>query len=110
MKRLLAVVALAVCASPAGAIAEPIDPPRQDPPSVSSVAPHLPATGTDVAAPDQQSPVVSSAPAPVSGGSEFDWGDAGIGAGGGLAVLALSLGSIVTLRRRRIRRPAAIVG
>ena len=100
MKRLIAVVALAI-----------FDPPRQDPPPAPRVAPHLPAIGTDVAAPDQQSPVVSSAPVtvPVSGGSEFDWSDAGIGAGAALAVLALSFGSVVTIRRR-VRRTAAIAG
>ena len=109
MKRLIAVVALAIFAFPSGAVAMRIDAPRQDSPPAPRVAPHLPALGTDVAAPDQQSPVVSSAPVPVAGGSEFDWGDAGIGAGGALAVLALSLGSVVTLRRR-VRRTAAIAG
>jgi hypothetical protein len=62
------------------------------------LAPHLPALGTDVAAPDQQSPVES--PSPASGGSGFGWSDAGIGAGGAV-VLAASLAAGLMLRRRR---------
>jgi len=41
----------------------------------------------------------------ASGG--MDWGDAGIGAGGALAVLALSAGAAVAVQRRRHVRPTA---
>jgi hypothetical protein len=123
LKRLITALALAVFAFPASALAVPADAPRQDhripssslgvPPGLGAqeqrttpaIARHLPATGTDVAAADQQSPVGTSAPAPAPavGGSDFDWGDAGIGAGSALALLVVSLGSFLTLRRRRIR-------
>jgi hypothetical protein len=41
---------------------------------------------------------VVQAPAPSSSG--FDWGDAGIGAGGVVAVALLALGGVATLRHR----------
>ena len=65
------------------------------------LAPHLPATGTDVASPDQQSPIAPPATAPASGGSGIDWSDAGIGAGGAIVLLAVSLAAGLTFRRRR---------
>jgi hypothetical protein len=53
---------------------------------------------------------VSATPAivrisPVSGG--FDWGDAGIGAAGGLALSLLGVGSVIAVSQRRTRRRAA---
>jgi hypothetical protein len=71
-------------------------------------------TGTDVAAPDQQSPIPvhapapAPAPAPAEGG--FDWGDAGVGAGGAICLAAISLGSVVALRRRQFPPAASAVG
>jgi hypothetical protein len=51
-------------------------------------------------------PVVSIS-SPESG---FDWGDAGIGAGGAIAVVLLGLGAalMVTHRRRAIKPPSAV--
>lgn len=112
VKRLVVALAVAVVAFPAGALALPYDPSTRDhqvPSSSLGVPPelmlprHIPATGTDVAAPDQQSPVDTSVPAPAPSGNDFDWGDAGIGAGSAIALLAVSLGSAFSLRRRRIR-------
>jgi hypothetical protein len=41
----------------------------------------------------------------LSSDSGFDWGDAGIGAGGALAVLALAGGGLVLVSRRRTTHP-----
>jgi len=41
----------------------------------------------------------------VGSSSEFDWGDAGIGAGGALAVVALAGGGLVLVSRRRTTHP-----
>jgi hypothetical protein len=78
-------------------------------------------SGTDVAAPDQQNPIppaakptVAAAPtwpenpqtlAPVrtvtvSAGDGFQWDDAGIGAGGALAIVLTGLGAVAIVRRR----------
>ncbi len=78
--------------------------------------------GTDVAAPDQQNPVPAppaAQPAPqpptwpenpqplpsppavsTSTGTDFQWDDAGIGAGGALAIVLAGLGCTVLVRRR----------
>lgn len=45
---------------------------------------------------------VESPTAPTSSG--FDWGDAGIGAGGTLAVIAITVGGTVLVTRRRSAR------
>jgi hypothetical protein len=72
-------------------------------------AKRLPATGTDVAAPDQQSsPAGDSAPATASTGSDFDWGAATIGAAGAICLAAISLASATAFRRRR--RPSPLAG
>ena len=44
-----------------------------------------------------------ASPAPPSS-SAFDWGDAGIGAGGTLAVIAIAVGGTVLVTRRRSAR------
>ena len=49
-----------------------------------------------------QTPDVVAAPAP----SGFDWGDAGIGAAGGLGVSAVAVGGAFVLLGRRRRAPA----
>jgi hypothetical protein len=84
-------------------------------------------SGTDVAAPDQQNPippetkpvpqqaptwpvnpqalhrpVVASAP---SASDDFQWDDAGIGAGGALVVVLAGLGGVMALRRRHVADP-----
>jgi hypothetical protein len=40
----------------------------------------------------------------VDGNSGFDWGDAGIGAAGGVALALLGLGGALTVSQRRPRR------
>ena len=86
------------------------------------VASHNVTTGTDVAAPDQQNPIpapakpiVASAPTwpdnPVSlaqpqnvsssPSSDFQWDDAGIGAGGALVIALTAIGGVLIVRRRQ---------
>jgi len=95
---------------------------------VSEPSARLFTAGTDVAAPDQQSPVLSergpvAQPAPtgprmpatltperraaIAQNADFDWDDAALGAGGTLAILLVATGGAVLLRRRhaRDRRP-----
>jgi hypothetical protein len=117
MKSLLAVLAVLLLA-PAAASAMPIDGPVL---SGSRGAP--PARGTNVAAPDQQSPKAfvvpvqvrgtnvaasdqqapNTAPAPVhvaAAAPGFDWGTAAIGAATSLLLMTALFGIAVTLRRR----------
>jgi hypothetical protein len=75
--------------------------------------------GTDVAAPDQQNPAPAAQPVPqpptwpenpqplpqpttvsATSGTDFQWDDAGIGAGGAVAIVLAGLGGIVLVRRR----------
>jgi hypothetical protein len=135
VKRRIAAVAVALMAFPAAASAAPdlrgsgdvpssslgvpphlAVPDRPSPehvpqylPDQGSTSPkHLPAQGTDVAAPDQQASKRGPVPAfesdPASG--DFDWGDAGICAATALALMGVSLAGGMTLRRRQ-HRPAA---
>jgi hypothetical protein len=48
-------------------------------------------------------------PAAASGtsGSSFDWGDAAIGAAGGLVISVVGLGGALALSQRRTRRSGA---
>ena len=48
---------------------------------------------------------IVQAPAPTSNG--FDWGDAGIGAGGALLVALLAAGGVATLRHRGSMSPVS---
>lgn len=112
MKRLIAVLAVALFAFPAAAVAaSDLRAPDQRTPHVV-IAPRLPALGTDVAAPYQRSPIGGSATksAPASSGSDFDWGAAGIGAGCAICLVAISLGSSVAVHRRRVRRMSMVAG
>jgi hypothetical protein len=59
----------------------------------------LPASDPIGVSPDS-SPTVVQAPAPASTG--FDWGDAGIGAGGALVIAVLAAGGVATLRHRGV--------
>lgn len=106
MKRLIITLAVATFAFPAGALAvpphaldrhAPAGPPVE---TIPAIAKRLPASGTDVAAPDQQSPVSAPAPALASSGSDFDWSDAGIGAGAAICLAAASLAAATVMRRR----------
>ena len=45
--------------------------------------------------------------APARSSSGFDWGDAGIGAGGALAIALLTAGGVATLRHRGSMSPAS---
>ena len=53
-----------------------------------------------------QQPAVAP-PAATSADSAFDWGDAGIGAGGAVLILAGAGAVVVAGRRRRTERPLA---
>ena len=79
----------------------------------AAVLPRLFTRGTDVAAPDQQAPIAAVAPRPAPrpvAGDGFHWGDAALGAAGGLALLTLVAGFGVagSHRRRGARRVASI--
>jgi hypothetical protein len=63
----------------------------------------LPASDPINVSPDR--PAVVQAPASASNG--FDWGDAGIGAGGALVVALLAAGGVATLRHRGSMSPAS---
>jgi hypothetical protein len=113
VKRFITALAVAFIAFPATALAMPYEPVgsgSQPSSRAPHIAPRLPATGTDAAAPDQQSSAPSASPAPASAGSEFDWSDAGIGAAVATALLGVSLAGGVTARRRQDRRPSALAG
>ena len=58
------------------------------------------------AAPDQPPIVVSTPRASASSSSSFQWGDAGIGAAGVLALAGIGTGAAVVIRRRA-RHPLA---
>jgi hypothetical protein len=115
------VLALAV---PGAALAMPASPQPAAPVANASgnVTP-----GTDVAAPDQQAPMPAATPpvaqqAPTwpenpqvlhrpvavstpSADADFQWDDAGIGAGGALVVVLAGLGGVMALRRRHVADP-----
>jgi hypothetical protein len=128
MRRFITALALALVAFPATALAMPDEPHGSGSPLTSRVAPIAPdqrapdqrtsgavppriaATGTDVAAPDQQASAPAPSSAPASGGSELDWSDAGIGAAVATGLFAVALAGGITVRRRRHRRAAALVG
>jgi hypothetical protein len=103
MKALVTILAVALVL-PAGAVARTDfrAPDQQEPMSGAS---RLPAIGTDVAAPDQQAPPsqphVTIVRAPSQAASGFDWADAGVGAGGAVLLVSVSLGAALTLRRRQ---------
>jgi len=103
VKRFIAALFVALIAFPSAALAvqDNLEPPplvRPDGPALES---HLPAQGTDVAAPDQQASPPASAliTEPSEGG--FDWADAGIGAAGATALLGFAIAGAAGLRRRR---------
>jgi hypothetical protein len=104
VKAVIAVLAV-VLAIPASALAHTdalgtdVAAPDQQSPIVSPQ--HLTARGTDVAAPDQQAPTVVSAPLPVAhADSGFDWSDAGVGAVTAVLIGSAALGAAVFVRRR----------
>ena len=105
MKRRIAALTAALVAFPAVAFADPPEsvtghwaPPPLVVPDSGYVPSHLPALGTDVAAPDQQAskPVALT----VSTGDDFDWAAAGVGALAGTALAAFAIAGAVGLRRR----------
>jgi hypothetical protein len=84
IKKTTALTLVLSAIAPAAATAKPVGP---DPSGASFAIP--------------QTPIVRvTAP---SGG--FDWGDAGIGAAGGLALSMLGIGAALTLSQRRTRHP-----
>ena len=128
MKRCIAAVILALVGFPSAAFAMPDDvraPDQRVPSSSLGVPPnlqapdqrtdhtvprHLDATGTDVAATDQQASTGAVAPAPESATDGFDWTDAGIGAAGAASLLGISLAGGFALRRRQHRRVSVLAG
>jgi hypothetical protein len=91
---------VALVAFPSVAFAMP--PEKAGPPLVQpddAVPSHLPAQGTDVAAPDQQASKPGPAPVSSSADSGLDATDAGVIAGAALAAFAIA--GAVGLRRRR---------
>jgi hypothetical protein len=77
---------------------------KQQPSSSSSTdlrSPDARAAAADPGALTYATPTVIK----VGSGGSFDWGDAGIGAGGMLAVVALAGGGLVLVSRRRTTHP-----
>ena len=105
MKRCLASLFLALVAFPSVTFAMPPEnsgghwspPPLVQPDR--SIPSHLPARGTDVAAPDQQAAKPAPAPVSSSADSGLDAADAGVIAGAALAAFAIA--GALGLRRRR---------
>jgi hypothetical protein len=99
VKPFLAILALAL-ALPVSAFARPADV-RNDP-QVTSGSLHVTVRGTDVSAPDQQSPIPpASVHVTAPRGDGFDWASATIGAAVAIVLLAAMLGMTAMLRRRR---------
>ena len=82
------------------------------------VATYEPSVGQDLRSPDAKdvarNPVATYQPGQISVGQVravpsggFDWGDAGIGAAGMLAIVALGIGTLLTVEHRRRGRMAA---
>lgn len=100
-----AAIVLALAASAAPAAARPFD--------LNANGSYVPANTQPVSNPGgvayTNGNSSSSAPATivrVSSGGGFDWGDAGIGAAGGIAISMLGLGTALAVSGRRARRPA----
>ena len=110
-QRRVIALALGVCALaiPASASASagllPASTAYQGPPAsaASQVPPQIP-HGADYSS-------VSATPSPTSAsGDEFDWGDASVGAGAAMALVALSGTVLFTVRRRPGVSPSAWTG
>jgi hypothetical protein len=82
-------LALGTCAAPA--LARPYD--------LDSNGSYVPAVTAST--PASTPPTIVRVTAPSSG---FDWGDAGIGAAGGLVLSAIGLGTVLGMSQRRTRR------
>jgi hypothetical protein len=84
------------------------NPDQQQLKKLSQPAPPQPAANPTVQPNPDQQPAASTTPAvivrtgPASSG--FDWGDAGIGAAGGLALSMIGLGGALAVSQRRTRR------
>ena len=66
---------------------------------------HLPAPGTDVAAPDQQESQAGPSPVSERGDDGLEWSDAAIGALAGTALAGLAIAGAVGPTRRRSAAP-----
>jgi hypothetical protein len=96
---------LAAGALPASAAA------RTDTPAHSTVSPAASSPGIDLRSPDardaaagidlRRTPVPQVEVVQASSSSGFDWGDAGIGAGGAVGIVLLALGGTVAVVRHR---------
>jgi hypothetical protein len=72
--------------------------------ALQASAPSLPSAGgedANVAALQQTAPRPNAATVRATNADGFDWGDAGIGAGAGIAVLLIGVGGTVGVMRRR---------
>jgi hypothetical protein len=95
-------LALALATSAAPASARPFD--------LNANGPYVPVTVASTQAPSQVTPMrgrpvgpqATVVPTAQSGG--FDWGDAGIGAAGGVALSVLGLGGTLAVSQHRTRR------
>jgi hypothetical protein len=80
--------------------------------TLSAIAAH--AASAKIPAPDPVYPSVPSRPTivrvNVPNSSGFDWGDAGIGAAGGLALAMLGIGGGLAITQRRGRHSGAPAG
>lgn len=94
------VIALALGATAAPAYARPFD--------INSQGSFVPAGRAGVPAQHQAAdPSLSAATVHYTGDGGFDWGDAGIGAAGGLALSMVGAGGALALSQRRARRATA---
>jgi hypothetical protein len=94
-------LALATSAGPGPALARPFDLNGNGsyvPVTAHSAHARIPAAASGTAA---RSPTIVRVTAPGRG---FDWGDAGIGAAGGVALAAIGLGGALVLSEQRTRR------
>jgi hypothetical protein len=106
VKRCIASLFVALVAFPTAAFAIPPEHVRRQwepPPLVTRADPgpasHLPARGTDAAAPDQQASRLAAAPVTTSSDSGLDLAEAGLI--GGAALAAFAIAGAVGLHRRR---------
>jgi hypothetical protein len=112
MKSFLAAMAV-LLVLPGAAFARLVDPPVKRSSHHASAPYVVPvqAYGTDVAAPDQQSPKPAPAPVHVAAPApSFDWGTAAIGAASSLVLMTALLGVTLSVRRRQTRPPSVVTG
>jgi hypothetical protein len=77
--------------------------------AASAAVVNVTANGTSVRVPSYTSPLVDNgslnAQSTTASGDAFDWGDAGIGAAGGVGLSIVCVGGVLAASHRRDRRP-----